>query len=245
MPLKTFLLIPANNAGATIEQVFERIPIQARQRISRYIVVNDGSIDGTEAVLDRLYEDQPEIVRLRHTTSHGYGAACKTLLSCALRLGVEAAVILDADGRYPPESLIQLLNSMDKGGADIIQASRISDSNDAKNRFAATELWAYKTLTSLENAVFKMNLNEFHSGYRIYSRKALELIPFQELSDTAGFKLEMLLLARIKGLPIREVPIPGTLLEGIAPLEPLRNGTVALQVFLSYIRHRLPGQLNP
>ena len=49
-----FVVIPAYNAGATVEKVFARIPAQVRERVRRYVVVNDGSIDDTETALERL-----------------------------------------------------------------------------------------------------------------------------------------------------------------------------------------------
>jgi glycosyltransferase involved in cell wall biosynthesis len=54
-----FILMPAYNAASTIEKVFARIPAAARERIRRYVVVNDGSTDDTEAALARLRRSFP------------------------------------------------------------------------------------------------------------------------------------------------------------------------------------------
>ena len=54
-----FILMPAYNAASTIEKVFARIPAAARDRISRYVVVNDGSTDDTEGALGRLRAQFP------------------------------------------------------------------------------------------------------------------------------------------------------------------------------------------
>jgi glycosyltransferase involved in cell wall biosynthesis len=51
---KIFIVMPAYNAGATIEKVFSRIPQRVRDGIERYVVVNDGSTDDTNEALDRL-----------------------------------------------------------------------------------------------------------------------------------------------------------------------------------------------
>src|SRR5437588_4097561 len=69
---KVFVLMPAYNAGATIERVFERIPSEARQRIQRYVAVNDGSKDDTAEALARLQREFANLIVLTHETNRGY-----------------------------------------------------------------------------------------------------------------------------------------------------------------------------
>ena len=49
-----FVLMPAYNAGSTVEKVFARIPPTARERVKRYVIANDGSKDDTAAALERV-----------------------------------------------------------------------------------------------------------------------------------------------------------------------------------------------
>ena len=51
---KVFIIMPAYNAGKTIEKVFERIPLPVAERTEKYVVVDDGSTDNTKAALSRL-----------------------------------------------------------------------------------------------------------------------------------------------------------------------------------------------
>src|ERR1035437_1518258 len=104
-----FVLMPAYNAASTIEQVFARIPAAARERIRRYVVVNDGSTDGTEGALARLRGQFPSLVTLTHPVNRGYGAAEKTLLAYALEQGAEVGIVLHSDGQYSPELIPDLL----------------------------------------------------------------------------------------------------------------------------------------
>ena len=120
-----FVIMPAYNAGRTIERVFERIPPEARDRITRYVVVDDGSTDGTQAALARLGSRYPTLVALRHERNRGYGAAEKTLLDYAVREGAEVAILLHSDGQYSPEKLPQMLAPFDRGEADMVQGSRM------------------------------------------------------------------------------------------------------------------------
>src|SRR5262245_30279261 len=120
-----FVLMPAYNAGATIEQVFARIPAGAEQRITRYVVVNDGSSDDTPAALARLQARYANLIVLTHARNRGYGVAEKTLLSYALKERADVGIILHADGQYSPECILDLLRPFDEDAADLVQGSRM------------------------------------------------------------------------------------------------------------------------
>ena len=77
---------------------------------------------------------------------------------------------------------------------------------------------------------------EFHSGYMLYSRRALQAIPFQKLSTSFDFDLEMIVLARVKGLRIVEVPIPTIYAGEVSHLNPMQYGFDVLSVVWSYKR---------
>ena len=79
-----FVLMPAYNAGATVENVFTRIPVEARKRIRRYVAVNDGSTDDTAVALARVQHQFPNVTVLHHDTNRGYGETEKTLLRYAV-----------------------------------------------------------------------------------------------------------------------------------------------------------------
>ena len=89
-----FVVMPAYNAGKTIERVFSRIPSRVKERIKRYIIVDDGSTDDTQEALNRLRADYPDLITLKHEINRGYGAAEKTILNCALKQGADIAILL-------------------------------------------------------------------------------------------------------------------------------------------------------
>ena len=122
---EVFIIMPAYNAGGTIERVFDRIPPAARSRITRYVVVDDGSTDDTQAALARLRGRCPDLVVLQHDRNRGYGAAEKTLLDYAVDGGADVAILLHSDGQYSPEKTLDVLDPFDRGEADIVQGSRM------------------------------------------------------------------------------------------------------------------------
>jgi glycosyltransferase involved in cell wall biosynthesis len=205
---KVFALTSALNAGGTLEHVFSRIPPEAKRRITRHLVVNDGSIDDTEEALDRLRLQYPDMVTLRHPASRGYGATQKTLLACALRLGAQAAAVFQADVRFLPETIPGLLEPLDGGRADLVLGSRALNGGLSKSKVPFRRRLGDRFLTRMECQAFGLKLKDFHSGYLALSRDAILSIPFQQLSDGSAFGLEIILMARLKGLRITEVPIP-------------------------------------
>jgi glycosyltransferase involved in cell wall biosynthesis len=205
-----FVLIPAYNAGATVEKVFARIPPEAKQRILRYVAVDDGSKDDTAAALARLQTEFPNLVVLTHETNRGYGEAEKTLLRYALREGADAGVLLHSDGQYSPEKIPELLDPLDRDAADLVQGSRMLGGGALRGGMPFYKFLANKALTAIENWAFGLKLAEYHSGYMLYSRKTLEAIPFEKLSGSFDFDLEMMVLARVKGLRIRGEVAPAS-----------------------------------
>jgi glycosyltransferase involved in cell wall biosynthesis len=229
-----FVLMPAYNAAATVEKVFTRIPVEARNRIRRYVVVNDGSTDGTQAALARLSAQFPGLVVLTHTINKGYGAAEKTLLAYALEHQADVGIVLHSDGQYSPESIPELLRPFDEGIADLVQGSRMLGGGSLKGGMPLYKFVANKALTRIENWAFGLRLAEYHSGYMLYSRKAIVSIPFQKLSDSFDFDLEMIVMARIGNLPILEIAIPTIYAGEVSHLKPVRYGMRVLRVVYDF-----------
>jgi glycosyltransferase involved in cell wall biosynthesis len=236
-----FVIMPAYNAGRTIENVFARVPAQAQQRIDRYVVVNDGSSDQTEEALERVRRTLPGLVVLRHPVNRGYGAAEKTLLDYAVAEGAEVAILLHADGQYSPEKIPEMLEPFDRNEADLVQGSRMLQPGALRGGMPLYKFVANKALTSLANWAFGMEMAEYYSGYMAYSRRALLTIPYSRLADSFHFDLEMLVLARIKGLRIAQVAIPTIYAGEVSHLRPIKFGLDVLSVIRDYRRGRYHG----
>jgi glycosyltransferase involved in cell wall biosynthesis len=231
---KIFIVMPAYNAGATIEKVFSRIPQRVGDGIERYVVVNDGSTDDTNEALDRLSGRYANLVTLQHDQNRGYGAAEKTLLNYAVKEKADVAVLLHSDGQYSPEKISDLLNPLDENRADMVQGSRMLDGGALKGGMPLYKFVANKCLTALENWAFGLKLAEYHSGYMVYSQKCLTEIPFNKLSDSFDFDLEMIVMAKIKGLRLAEVAIPTIYADEISHLKPIQYGLNVLSVIFAY-----------
>lgn len=236
MVQNVFIIMPAYNAGKTIERVFARIPAQVRNRVTRYVVVNDGSSDDTEEAIGRLKATIPNLVSLRHEVNRGYGGAEKTLLNYAVQEGAEVAVLLHSDGQYSPEKIPDLLRLFDRDEADIAMGSRMLDGGALEGNMPFYKFIANKCLTATENWAFKLKMAEYHSGFMVYNRKTLTTIPYTRLSDSFDFDLEMIVMSKVKDLRIREVGIPTIYADEKSHLRPIQYGLNVLGVIWAYWR---------
>jgi glycosyltransferase involved in cell wall biosynthesis len=231
------IIIPAYNAGLTIEDVFARIPEDVHRRVLNYIVVNDGSTDSTAEALARLRKSYANLIVLDHGVNKGYGAAEKTLLRYAASTEAEISILLHADGQYAPEEIPRLIHPFETEQAHIVQGSRMMDGRAAlRGGMPLYKYIANRTLSAIENIAFGMHMAEYHSGYMLYSRQALRVIPFERLAENFCFDHEMLIMAKIKGLKIVERAIPTHYGDEVSHLRPIRYGLNVLSLVWAYKR---------
>ena len=244
MKKNLFVVMQSYNAGSTIEGVFSRISNEISNRIDRYVVVNDGSTDDTDEALRRLNAKYSNLIALNHEVNRGYGAAEKTLLNYAVAEEAEVVVLLHSDGQYSPEKILDMLKPFDADEAEIVQGSRMLEGGALQGGMPLYKFVSNKCLTAVENWAFGMKMAEYHSGYMVYSRKALVEIPFNRLSDSFEFDLEMIIMAKIKRYRIREVPIPTIYADEVSYLNPIKYGFDVLSVVLGYRRGKYKALLN-
>jgi len=232
-----YLVIPAYKAADTLPDVLRRIPDGTHRMVERILVVEDGGEDVSPSTTTELRDRYPKIEVLWHEANKGYGAAQKTGFRRALDLGARVAALLHADGQYAPEKLPELLDPLLRDECDVVLGSRMKVRGDAlRGGMPGYKYLANILLTALENAVYGLNLSEYHSGYMLYHRRALEAIPFETLSDRFHFDGEMLLCAGTRRLRIADLPISTHYGEEESHLRPIRYGFEVLGVVLRYLK---------
>ena len=228
------VLIPAYNAGQTLAGVLARMPA-APERI---VVVNDGSRDDTSALAHRLAADDPRLRVIDLERNLGYGGAVKRGLCALLEAGVEVAACVHADGQYAPEELPAMQAALEERGLDILQGSRLASGTALSGGMPLYKYVAGRALTALENRVLGLEMTDYHSGYLLFSRRALEQIDYARLSDSFDFDLEMIAAARALGLSVGERPIPTHYGDEVSHLNPLTYGLRVLGVMLRFVSGR-------
>ena len=120
------LVIPAYNAAAHIRPVIDRIPRPLWRRLRTVWIINDGSTDGTDAVIEALSRRNEAVHPVHFPENRGYGAAVRQGLTHCRDDGCDFAACLHADGQYPPEAVIRFVDAMAEGGIDLMQGSRLA-----------------------------------------------------------------------------------------------------------------------
>jgi len=208
--MKSLIFIVAYNAEAHLESVFRRIPYDRLPAGCEIIVIDDASPDGTFEVGQKAAESCPIPVRvLKNPKNLGYGGNQKLGYEIAIEEGFDAVVLLHGDGQYAPELLDEMLSPILKEGCDVVLGSRMLRKQDALSGGMPFYKWVgNQVLTWVENRMLGASLSEFHTGYRAYSVKALQKIPFHFNTNDFHFDTDILIQFLRIGASIREIPIP-------------------------------------
>lgn len=228
------LFIPAFNAAGTLQEVIGRIDGKTWQQIHRVYLINDGSEDDTWRVMQDISRRNPRCEPVLQEHNQGYGATVKHGLKRCCTDGCSFAACLHADGQYPPESILPAVTMMTERKLDLLQGSRIASGTALSGGMPLYKFIAGKLLTALENRVFKIAMTDYHSGFLVYGRGALDAVPFERLGGGFDFDLEVIATARAIGLSIGEVPIPTRYAGERSYLNPVVYGLGVLRVVIRY-----------
>lgn len=235
---KIVCYMPAFNAASLINDVIRKIRSEHWEIISTLLVINDGSNDNTVQIVHELQKEFPRIKLVSHPENRGYGAAQKTAFDWSRENNADAVVMLHSDGQYPPSLLKDMIQPL-FSGVDVVGGSRILHGDMRDGGMSLSRYYGTIALNSIENLVFRQKLSSYHSGYKSYSRNALEKIPYSRYSNTFNFDSEMLVGAIRNRLMIKEVPIPTIHGEGYSSLKPIPYGLSVLHTILKYVLHRI------
>lgn len=191
------VVIPAYNERQYIVEVLGRIRKQNRFP-KEIIIVDDGSRDGTAAIL-RALARTGEIRLIEHPCNRGKGAA--------LRSGLQEArgdIILfqDADLELDPADYPRLIKPILSGNAEVVYGSRFLG---RKNKVPWSNLAANRALTLATNYLFGAALTDEATGYKVFRRDVI--LPLSLRSN--GFEICPEITAKLlkAGYKIVEVPV--------------------------------------
>ncbi len=178
------VVLPAYNAGATLERTVAEIP---RDVVDDIILTDDHSRDETSALSQRL-----GLHTIRHDQNRGYGGNQKTCYTAALARGADIVVMLHPDYQYSPKLVTAMASMIASGHYDVVLGSRILGKGALAGGMPLYKYVANRGLTLIENLLAGQKLSEYHTGYRAWSRTVLERLPLLRCSDDFVFDNEML-----------------------------------------------------
>lgn len=187
--MSVLVCIPAFNE----EKIIGKIVTECFKYSNQVVVCDDGSADKTfeEAELAGA-------ICLKHKKNLGKGGALKTLFDYAKNVNFDIIVTIDGDGQFLPEEIPKLIRPIENSTVDIVIGNRFDGASEMPNY----RKFGNKILDKMTNLASELPIEDSQSGYRAYSRKAIEKIKF----DMNGFgsDAEILIDASKKGFKISE-----------------------------------------
>jgi len=231
---KVVVVMPAYNAEKTLEYTYRSIPLGL---VDEVIVVDDGSRDQTSRVARDL-----GLTTIPHPHNAGYGANQKTCYTAALMRDVEIIVMLHPDGQYDPAIIPDMVAVLANGQADVVLGSRLLTPGGAlKGGMPKYKFLANRVLTGIENLVLGQRLSEYHTGYRAYTRRVLETIPFLRNSNDFVFDTQFLFQTIAMGFRVAEVPVSTRYFSEASSIgfgSSVKYGLATLGVAAGYLAHK-------
>src|ERR671918_21987 len=194
--MRVSFLVPAYNEERTIGEVLDRI--DALGLDSQVIVVDDGSTDGTAAILDERRRDGLIVLR---QPNRGKGSALRAAIP---HVDGDIAVIQDADMEYDPADVPALIDPIARGAADVVFGSRLSGGRPQR-AYLFWHLVGNRFLSLLTGVLYNTTLSDMETGYKAFRAEVLRSLDLQE----NDFAIEPEITSKIcrQNLRIYELPI--------------------------------------
>ena len=218
--------IPAYNEEVKIGHIVKR----ALLYVDKVIVCDDGSSDNTATVAKKA-----GATVVSHKTNQGYGAAISTLFDYCRKNNAEIMVTLDGDGQHNADQIPNLINVILDHHVDVVIGSRaLKDEKDLPG-YRKTGI---KIITATINSATNLKVTDSQSGFRAYSKAAIDLIHPSESGMSVS--TEILLQISNNGLSLAEVPITVSYSGNTSTENPVTHGTHVIASTLKYVSIKHP-----
>lgn len=197
---KIIVVMPAYNAEKTLRRTWDELPHEIADEV---VLVDDASKDSTAQMARGL-----GVRTFVHQQNKGYGANQKTCFREALKIGADILVMIHPDYQYSPRLVTAMVSMILSGHYDVVLGSRILGGTALKGGMPLYKYVANRFLTLVENMALGVKLSEYHTGFRAYTRQALEMLPLEKNSDDFVFDNEILAQAAYFGFRIGEISCP-------------------------------------
>ena len=214
------IVVPAFNEAARIGDSIEKIDTFVRRSSvsCEVIVVDDGSVDDTSAVVRRYQAQNLRLIRNEENHGKGY----------TVRQGVLAAkgqyvLFTDADLSAPIEEATKLLNVARNEGADVVIGSRAVDRSYIEKHQSHFREAGGIAFNLMVRVLLGLRLHDTQCGFKLFHLQRSRPIFEKQTRSGFGFDPELLFLAKRHGLTIRETPVRWRHTEG-SKVKPIRDG---------------------
>ena len=220
--------IPAYNEELHIESLIK----SAQNHVDAVVVCDDGSTDNTANIAKKA-----GAVVISHKINKGYGAAVITLFNYARENNVDTMITIDGDGQHDPDQIPLLLNTISQHNLDVVIGSRFLNQN---NQAPGYRQRGIKIITSTANCGTDLKVSDSQSGFRAYSKNAINVIYPTE--ENMSVSTEILFKISNNGLSLAEVPITVSYEGDTSEHHPVSHGISVLANTIKYVSIKHPLQ---
>ena len=198
-------IIPTYNEKENIENIIRAV--FALEGGYNILVIEDGSPDGTAAIVKRLQQEFPDrLFMIERKGKLGLGTAYITGFKWCIEQGYDYIFEMDADFSHNPEDLPKLYQAC-ADGADLAIGSRYCNGISDINWPIGRVIMSYYASVYVRT-VLGMQVYDTTAGFKCYRRKVLETIDLDKVKMKGyGFQIEMKYSTYKLGFKIKEVPI--------------------------------------
>lgn len=190
------IFFPAFNEEKNVEKSVKKAIEVAKKITNDYeiIVIDDGSIDNTASIADKLAKNNPKIVVIHHKKNQGYGGALITGIKTAKK---DLIFFSDIDLQFNLKELIKFMKYIEKYDAVI------GYRNPRKDPFMRlVNAWGWKMLINL---LFNLRVKDIDCAFKLFNRKVFDKIKIS--SKGAMISAEILIRIKQANFTIKELPV--------------------------------------
>ncbi len=234
---KIVVVLPAFNAGSTLEKTFNEIPIDI---VDDVIIVDDYSSDKTIEIAKNIKINHI----IQHNKNMGYGANQKTCYKKALELNADIIIMLHPDYQYTPKLMHSMCYLIANDVYKVVLGSRILGNGALKGGMPLYKYVFNRILTLIQNILMGQKLSEYHTGYRAYSSQVLKSISFSSNSNDFIFDNQVLAQICFKGYEIAEITCPTKYFKESSSINFVRSCKYGFGVIKTSFQYFIAKKLN-